>query len=73
METVEEKNNPKEPHNNTTNATVKTNGIIMRLTNMLHTKVNVVVIYSGLCIIQGLMELRNVLLFSDLFIKKRQY
>ena len=51
----------------------KTVGLCMRLTKPIHGTGNVVVMDSGFCVLQAIVELRKAGVFSSAMIKKRRY
>jgi Transposase IS4 len=51
----------------------KTVGLLLRLTRNLWGTGKVVVLYSGLCVLQGLIELRKKGVFAAAIVKKRRY
>ena len=73
MEIVEGKNHPKELPDDPTNATGKTNGILLCPKKLIHSLGKLSVLDSGICILQGIIDLRKVGVFSAAVIKKRRY
>lgn len=51
----------------------KTVGLLVRLTEPIHNKGAVVVLDSGFCVLQGIIELRKRGVFAAALIKKRRY
>ena len=73
IEMVEGKDAPKErppPEHSDKGPTV---GLLLRLTAALFNTGKVVILDSGFCVLQGLIELRKVGVFSSAVIKKRRY
>ena len=48
-------------------------GILLRLTKELYNSGKLVILDSGFCVLQGLIELRKGGVFASAVIKKRQY
>ena len=73
MELVEGKDHPKEyapPEYSTLGATV---GLLLRLTKLLWHTGKVVVLDSGFCVLQGIVELKKRGVYAAALIKKRRY
>ena len=48
-------------------------GLLLRLTEVLYNTGKVVILNSGFCVLQGLIELRKVGVFASAVIKERKY
>jgi len=72
LELVEGKDQPEE-HEPEFSDRGKTVGLLLRLTRSLWNTTKVVVLDSGFCVLQGLIELRKKGVFAAALIKKRRY
>lgn len=70
---VEGKHRPKERPAFQSDAHGPTCGLLLRLCENLYHTGKVVILDSGFCVLQGLIELRKVGVFATAFIKKRRY
>lgn len=73
IEMVEGKDKPKQIPSHPTNKLGKTVGLLLRLSKSIHSSGKSMVLDSGFCILQGLVELRKVGVFAGALIKKRRY
>jgi hypothetical protein len=70
IEMVEGKHRPKERPAFQSDAHGPTCGLLLRLCENLYHTGKVVILDSGFCVLQGLIELRKVGVFATAFIKK---
>ena len=69
IDLVEENTRPKElPSDLSTN---KTTNLLLRMCKSLYSAGKVVILYSGFCVLEGLIEFIKVGVFSGALIKKR--
>jgi hypothetical protein len=73
IEMVEGKDRPKEIPTPDTDKHGPTCGLLLRLCETLYHTGKVVILDSGFCVLQGLVELRKVGVFASAVIKKRRY
>jgi Transposase IS4 len=73
IELVEGKDSPKEIPSDPTDAKGRTVGLLLRLCQSLYGRGTVVILDSGFCVLQGLIELRKLGVFASAVIKKRKY
>lgn len=73
IELVEGKDSPNQRPNSPTNQHGPTCGLLLRLCSNLYHSGKVVILDSGFCVLQGIIELRKVGVFATAFIKKRRY
>ena len=73
LELVEGKDAPKEIPSDPTNRCGNTVGLLLRLTSSIYNTGRIIVLDSGFCILQGIIELRKLGLFAHAVIKKRRY
>ena len=70
---VEGKDHPQEIPAPPTDSKGKTIGLLLRLCKNLYSTGKVVVLDSGFCVLDGLIELRKKGVFAGALIKKRRY
>jgi len=73
VEMVEGKDHPREMCAHPSDDKGKTIGLLRRLTKPLYSTGKVVVLDSGFCVLEGLIELRKKGVFAGALIKKRRY
>jgi hypothetical protein len=73
IELVEGKDEPAQKPRDETNTKGKTVGLRLRLTKSIVGRGMVVILDSGFCVLQGLIELWKVGIFASAVIKKRRY
>ena len=70
---VEGKDHPKEIPADPTNEKGNTIGLLLRLCSSIYNSGRVVILNSGLCLLQGLVEFRRLGVYASAVIKKRRY
>ena len=73
IEMVEGKDHPKEIPADPTNTKGNTIGLLLRLCSSIYNSGRVVILDSGFCVLQGLVELRRLGVYASAVIKKRRY
>ena len=73
IEMVEGKDRPKEIPPDPTNEKGNTIGLLLRLCSSIYNSGRVVILDSGFCVLQGLVELRRLGVYASAVIKKRRY
>ena len=73
IEMVEGDHRPKEIPTDPTNAKGNTVGLLLRLCRSIYNSGRVVILDSGFCVLQGLIELRKLGVYASAIIKKRRY
>ena len=73
LELVEGKDEPAQRPRKEHNEKGKTLGLMIRLTKSVHGTGKLVIMDSGFCVLQGIIELRKLGVFSSALIKKRRY
>lgn len=73
IEILEGKDEPKEVAEQKKNKYGPTVGLLLRMTTAIYHSGRVVVLDSGFCVLQGLIELRKVGVFAHSVIKKRKF
>jgi hypothetical protein len=73
IELVEGKDHPREIPDPPTDKHGKTVGLLLRLCKHMYCTGKVVILDSGFCVLQGIIELKKVGVFASALIKKRRY
>jgi len=73
IEMVEGKDRSKEVPTDPTNEKGNTVGLLLRMCSSIYNSGRVVILDSGFCVLQGLIELRKVGVYASAVIKKRRY